>query len=112
MEWRTRGRLSIAELQKGILVLKIWDLHALSWLGFCQQAGISCPIFPPDNPSLHKTCNQLSGYSEGTLRLSSNTVTSAHRGRAVGRRGGGGLEEEENPALLFSARTARSECVV
>lgn len=43
-----------------------------------------CPIFP-DNPSLHKTCNQLSGYSKGTRRLSSVAVTSAdwagHTGR-------------------------------
>lgn len=54
----------------------------------CMELLFFCCVlshFPLHNPSLHKTCNQLSGYSEGTRRLSSNTVTSAHRGRAVER---------------------------
>lgn len=91
-------------------------------IGTAQRAQCACSCcfsstgsyvlshFPLDNPSLHKTCNQLSGYSEGTQRLGSNTVTSAHGGRTVER--GKGRGREENPALLFSARTARSECVV
>lgn len=76
--------------------------------GCCFSATGSYVLshFPLDNPSLHKTCNQLSGYSEGTQCLSSNTVTSAHWGRALER------GRQENPALLFSARTARSEHVV
>lgn len=40
---------------------------------------------PHNNLSLRKTCNQLSGYSQGTQCLSSNPVTSARRRRAVDR---------------------------
>lgn len=43
-----------------------------------RHARMFCPIFPSTIPSLHKTCNQLSGYSEGTQHLGSLAVTSAH----------------------------------
>lgn len=58
--------------------------------------------FPLDNPSLYKTCNQLSGYSEGTQRLSSNTVTSALRGRALERRTGRARERQRKTLPYFS----------
>lgn len=68
---------------------------------FLQQALMFCPIFP-DNPSLHKTCNQLSGYSRGTRRLSYCCYISPLSG----------THGEENPALLFGARIVHCEQVV
>lgn len=94
----------VAELHKGLSYSKA--LYAQSCC-FSATGSYVLSHFPLDNPSLHKTCNQLSGYSEGTQRLSI-TVTSAYWERALER----GTVREENPALLFSARPARSKRVV
>lgn len=76
--------------------------HVHGAVVFLQQAHMFRSIFPLHNPSLHKTCNQLSGYSEGTQRLSYkrcyiSLCTAEERVSGEGRK--------ENPALLFGART-------
>lgn len=74
--------LPVAEIYKGLSCSKA--AYARSCC-FSATGSYVLSHFPLDNPSLHKTCNQLSGYSEGTQRLGSIAVTSAHWGRALER---------------------------
>lgn len=59
----------------------IWLESPVTW-SCCFSATGSYVLshFPLNNPSLHKTCNQLSGYSEGTER---QHCYISRRGRAV-----------------------------
>lgn len=89
----------------------IWLESPVTWsCCFSATGSYVMSHFPLNNPSLHKTCNQLSGYSEGTER---QHCYISRRGRAVREKeNGSGRGREENPALLFTARAARSERVV